>query len=109
MDGNLSPAIFSQRNVAALSSQSPPFSVSFRHTVVATVLSIGYHPVYLSFIFYLTKNKDRTSGNKNVETHGRVSLRYVRLKGLEPPRREASDPKSDVATNYTTAALRLQR
>ena len=29
----------------------------------------------------------------------------VRLKGLEPPRREASDPKSDVATNYTTAAL----
>ena len=34
---------------------------------------------------------------------------FVRLKGLEPPRREASDPKSDVATNYTTAALRLQR
>ena len=31
------------------------------------------------------------------------------MKGLEPPRREASDPKSDVATNYTTAALRLQR
>ena len=30
---------------------------------------------------------------------------FVRLKGLEPPRREASDPKSDVATNYTTAAL----
>lgn len=29
----------------------------------------------------------------------------MRLKGLEPPRREASDPKSDVATNYTTAAL----
>ena len=29
----------------------------------------------------------------------------VRLKGLEPPRREASDPKSDVATNYTTAAF----
>ncbi len=32
-------------------------------------------------------------------------LFVVRLKGLEPPRREASDPKSDVATNYTTAAL----
>ncbi len=28
----------------------------------------------------------------------------VRLKGLEPPRREAPDPKSGVATNYTTAA-----
>ena len=30
---------------------------------------------------------------------------FVRIKGLEPPRRKASDPKSDVATNYTTAAL----
>ena len=28
----------------------------------------------------------------------------VRLKGLEPLRREAPDPKSGVATNYTTAA-----
>ena len=32
-------------------------------------------------------------------------LFFVRLKGLEPPRREAPDPKSGVATNYTTAAL----
>lgn len=31
----------------------------------------------------------------------------VRLKGLEPPRREAPDPKSGVATNYTTAAKLL--
>ena len=28
----------------------------------------------------------------------------VRIKGLEPPRPEASDPKSDVATNYTISA-----
>ena len=36
---------------------------------------------------------------------GRVDrLLSVRLKGLEPPRLAASDPKSDVATNYTTAA-----
>ncbi len=28
----------------------------------------------------------------------------MRIKGLEPPRREASDPKSDVATNYTISA-----
>ena len=35
-------------------------------------------------------------------------LVFVRLKGLEPPRREASDPKSDVATNYTTAAFGLR-
>ena len=30
----------------------------------------------------------------------------VRLKGLEPPRLSAPDPKSGVATNYTTAAKR---
>ncbi len=34
----------------------------------------------------------------------KVSL--VRIKGLEPPRRKASDPKSDVATNYTISANR---
>ena len=28
----------------------------------------------------------------------------VRIKGLEPPRREATDPKSVVATNYTISA-----
>lgn len=34
----------------------------------------------------------------------------VRMKGLEPPRLSAPDPKSGVATNYTTAAEnRLQR
>jgi len=29
----------------------------------------------------------------------------VRMKGLEPPRLTAPDPKSGVATNYTTSAL----
>ena len=29
---------------------------------------------------------------------------FVRIKGLEPPRLSASDPKSDVATNYTISA-----
>ena len=29
---------------------------------------------------------------------------FVRTKGLEPPRLSASDPKSDVATNYTMSA-----
>ncbi len=33
----------------------------------------------------------------------------VRIKGLEPPRRKASDPKSDVATNYTISARYAQR
>lgn len=29
----------------------------------------------------------------------------VRKKGLEPPRREAPDPKSGAATNYATSAF----
>lgn len=33
-----------------------------------------------------------------------ASVIFVRLKGLEPPRLSAPDPKSGVATNYTTAA-----
>ncbi len=32
------------------------------------------------------------------------SFRIVRMKGLEPPRLTAPDPKSGVATNYTTSA-----
>ena len=31
----------------------------------------------------------------------------VREKGLEPPRREAPDPKSGAATNYATPAIRI--
>ncbi len=39
-----------------------------------------------------------------------LSSFYVRLARLELARREAPDPKSGVATNYTTAAEnRLQR
>ena len=32
-------------------------------------------------------------------------LKEVRVKGLEPPRREALDPKSSVSTNFTTPAF----
>lgn len=35
----------------------------------------------------------------------RLLLIFVRKKGLEPPRREAPDPKSGAATNYATSAL----
>jgi hypothetical protein len=35
------------------------------------------------------------------------SQNNVRMKGLEPPRLTAPDPKSGVATNYTTSALFL--
>ncbi len=31
----------------------------------------------------------------------------MRKKGLEPPRREAPDPKSGAATNYATSAVRI--
>jgi hypothetical protein len=33
-----------------------------------------------------------------------MSGNTVRMKGLEPPRREAPDPKSGAATNYATSA-----
>ena len=33
-------------------------------------------------------------------------LIMVRMKGLEPPRLSAPDPKSGVATNYTTSACK---
>jgi hypothetical protein len=38
-----------------------------------------------------------------------MSLRFdfVRMKGLEPPRREAPDPKSGAAANYATSAILL--
>ncbi len=34
-----------------------------------------------------------------------TSVRFVRMKGLEPPRLAPPDPKSGVATNYTTSAV----
>lgn len=43
---------------------------------------------------YRTGDKKRSLGKGS----------FVRIKGLEPPRPEASDPKSDVATNYTISA-----
>ena len=36
-------------------------------------------------------------------------LHFVRMEGLEPPRREAPDPKSGAATNYATCASYVRR
>ena len=47
----------------------------------------------------------RTGNKKGASEKGS----FVRIKGLEPPRRKASDPKSDVATNYTISARYVQR
>ena len=33
-----------------------------------------------------------------------ISFRFVRVKGLEPPRLSSLDPKSSAATNYATHA-----
>ncbi len=38
-----------------------------------------------------------------------ASITLVRMKGLEPPRLSALDPKSSAATNYATSAIILQR
>ena len=37
-----------------------------------------------------------------------ISLKTVRTKGLEPPRRKTPDPKSGAATNYATCAYSMQ-
>ena len=42
---------------------------------------------------------------KNLNKNVKVS---VRVKGLEPPRRKALDPKSSVSTNFTTPASGAQ-
>jgi hypothetical protein len=36
-----------------------------------------------------------------------AELLFVRMKGLEPPRLSAPDPKSGAAANYATSALFL--
>ena len=58
--------------------------------------------------------KGRFGGNVNITAEAaqkksslQTALFSVRIKGLEPPRLSASDPKSDVATNYTISAESL--
>ena len=51
-----------------------------------------------------------TKRQKTIKAIHSDSLNYkVRKKGLEPPRREAPDPKSGAATNYATSAFRIFR
>ena len=42
---------------------------------------------------------------KNRSTSFDIERFYVRMKGLEPPRLSALDPKSSAATNYATSAI----
>ena len=74
----------------------------------------GEHPFVLSSFGRKGKPWQGIYQTNSAPTHKRETggllidgvdrLLSVRLKGLEPPRLAASDPKSDVATNYTTAA-----
>ena len=42
--------------------------------------------------------------NRKLFTFKGLRFLFVRMKGLEPPRREAPDPKSGAAANYATSA-----
>ncbi len=50
--------------------------------------------------------KDKSFGGSKKEKQSISELLSleVRMKGLEPPRREAPDPKSGAAANYATSA-----
>ncbi len=48
----------------------------------------------------ISRHKTKNSPLNSIESF----FRKVRMKGLEPPRLAAPDPKSGVATNYTTSA-----
>ncbi len=54
-------------------------------------------------IFFDAANLHNT--NKKTDESEELICYFVRLKGLEPPRLSAPDPKSGAATNYATAAL----
>ena len=59
-------------------------------------------PKLRHLLFYQINQEPSTSGNStNIEGS-------VRMKGLEPPRLSAPDPKSGTATNYATSACSIQ-
>src|ERR1044072_8905708 len=51
---------------------------------------------------------EMTSKQKSLQMH-QEAFCLVRMEGLEPPHLTASDPKSDVSTNFTTSGLRSSR
>ena len=57
---------------------------------------LSRHSQCESLSLHLTKKDERLEQS--------LVSNEVRIKGLEPPRLSASDPKSDVATNYTISA-----
>ena len=78
---------------------------SRNHYLIFLISSKGEQATRLRFLCgresacTLTDTKKANNG----KTVARLTY-FVRIKGLEPPRLSASDPKSDVATNYTISA-----
>ena len=57
------------------------------------------------FILCSLPKKIKLYKTKKSSTKSRA---FVRMKGLEPPRLTALDPKSSAATNYATSAIAMQ-
>ena len=55
--------------------------------------------LFLSRLYFYQQYKNK-NGDKTILFY----LHFVRVKGLEPPRLTAPDPKSGAATNYATPA-----
>ena len=55
--------------------------------------------LFLSRLYFYQQYKNK-NGDKTILFY----LHFVRVKGLEPPRLTAPDPKSGAATNYATSA-----
>lgn len=58
--------------------------------------------LFLSRLYFYKQYKNK-NGDKTILFY----LHFVRVKGLEPPRLTAPDPKSGAATNYATGAKQL--
>lgn len=68
-------------------------SLNYRTSTVNGILDV----ISKLTVGYEEKEEDKTTEKIDLSP-------CVRIKGLEPPRLSASDPKSDVATNYTISA-----
>ena len=62
------------------------------------------------FIFHrFLNNLFLQKTKKKIRPKSQISFCMVRVEGLEPPSREALDPKSSVSTNFTTPALMIAK
>ena len=85
-----------------LSQSDPPF-LRCKYTYILRLVKI-----FIAFVRAIPctfcSGLSNAFGNINKKGALAKGSSGVRIKGLEPPRLSASDPKSDVATNYTISA-----